>query len=127
VKLLKKPTYTQDTVTLGAKPARTEVRFNPFGLVGIGPIATLVDKPASGGMVFPGRKVFQPVEIDFEADEAIPECLMVDAQFDVPRKRREPVTIHCEEDGWVYILHGLWPHAHLRDNVWVCIIDYFEC
>jgi hypothetical protein len=126
LKLLKKPTWVNEKITIGAKPARTEVKFRPLGLLGIGPIATVVDRPATEGSTFAGRSIIQPVEIDFEEAEAIPTCLIEDAPFDCWRKRREPVTVMCEEDGWVYILHGLFPHEHLHDNVWKCIIDYFE-
>lgn len=107
------------------KPAHTEVRFNPLGIFGIGPITTTRKVPATVQTRLPGRSVWNKIEIDFEDADAVETCLIEVGPHDV-RKRQESHALRFDGDGWVYILHGLFPLENLRDNVWLCHIDYAE-
>jgi hypothetical protein len=124
MKLLTKPSSTREVIEWEV-PARRETRFNPFGLLGIGPITTSRDIPARKVRApFPGRTVLNKVEIDFEDEDAIDLCVEVEP-FGCSRKKRTEFTLMFE--GEVYILHGVLPEKLLRDNVWSCSIDQFEC
>jgi hypothetical protein len=123
MKLLTKPSSTREVIEWEV-PARRETRFNPFGLLGFGPITTSRDIPARKVVVpYPGRSVLDKIEIDFEDEDAIDSCIDVGAYDFIKKKTAFPLTF----DGEVYILHGVIPLECLRDNVWKCNIDFFEC
>jgi hypothetical protein len=122
MKLLTKPGADPKTVEIKI-PARRETKFNPLGLLGIGPITTTRDIPARTVKTMPALVRPKPIEIDFEDEDAIDSCIDVGAYDMIKKKTAFPLTF----EGDVYVLHGVIPMKLLRDNVWQCSIDFFEC
>lgn len=122
MKLLTKPSYTREVIEYEV-PARRETHFNPFGILGIGPITTSRDIQARKVVApYPGRSILDKLEIDFEDEDAIDLCIEVGV-YDFIKKKTE-FTLMFE--GEVYIIHGVIPLERLRDNVWKCNIDRYE-
>jgi hypothetical protein len=121
MKLLTKPGAKAEPIEIKI-PARTETRFNPLGLLGIGPITTTRQIPEHTVARLPGRSILSKIEIDFEDEDAIDLCIDVGA-YDMIKKKTEFTLLF---EGEVYIIHGVIPEKLLRDKVWECSIDFFE-
>lgn len=121
MKLLTKPGAKAEPIEIKI-PACTETRFNPLGLLGIGPITTTREIPERTVARLPGRSVLSKIEIDFEEEDAINLCIDVGVYDFI--KKKTAFTLMFE--GEVYILHGVIPLERLRDNVWKCNIDRYE-
>jgi hypothetical protein len=122
MKLLSKPSADPNTLEIKV-PARRETKFNPLGLLGIGPIITTRDVPARTVTPMQALVLPRPIKIDFEDEDAIDACIDVGAYDFIKKKSAFPLMF----EGKVYILHGVFPIKLLRDNVWSCNIDFFEC
>jgi hypothetical protein len=123
MKLLTKPSSTREVIECEV-PARRETRFNPLGIFGFGPIMTTRDIPARKVVSpYPGRSVLDKIEIDFEDEDAITTCIDVGVCDYIKKRTEFPLMF----DGEIYVLHGVVPLERLRENIWKCNIDYFEC
>ncbi len=121
MKLLTKPSADTKTVEVTV-PACRETRFNPLGLLGIGPITTTRYIPARTVKTVPALVRPKPIEIDFDDEDAIDSCIDVGVYDFIKKKTAFPLMF----EGKVYTLHGVFPIKLLRDNVWESSIDYFE-
>lgn len=74
-------------------------------------------------MPFKGRKVWQDVEIDFEGQDALAECLIKEGQ---PTQKNMEVWVLYKETKHSFVLRNLWPYRCLRGNVWLCSISHAE-
>lgn len=121
MKLLSKPTYTQEQVTLGGPRIVKETRVNPLGLLGIGPLVETrnVEKRGIRSMTYPGRISISPVGIDLEDDLEVFFKHGVD---------RFPAMLDRDLDfeGVNYRLFGILPLDHIEGRTWCCHINYYE-
>lgn len=124
MKLLSAPSFKQTIERVGYRPAEKSVavRFNPLGLLSIGPLFRVreEERPEVYGMAFAGRVQIPQVLIDYETELAV--------EFDWylhDRRRMRWPKVTLDFEGRSYTLHNLLPVENKGDNVWLTTIDFF--
>lgn len=134
MKLLTAPGWTQETITSDDELVpfiETQTRFNPLGLLGVGPmfktrqVRTVRHMP---GLKFAGRRSAIEVKIDFEDTDAWVVTWIRDEGRDDGRYERTQQNT----DGFIlsygsknFRLYSILPCENLHDNVWRCSMDHF--